>query len=352
MKQLVVLVISVVIGCVAFPLLALAGLGSGSDTCTDAASAPGEGSAATGTWEAEQVTNATTIVEVGHTKGVPRWGWVVAVATAIQESRLRNLPHLGDANDHDSIGLFQQRPSQGWGTPQQLADPAYQAEQFYDALQAVDGWQTMPLTQAAQAVQRSAHPQAYAQHTADAIHLVSQVGASLGLSTAAVMPCTSVSAMGWTPPLRGPVVSGFGPRDGRLHAGTDIAAPRHSIIVAASSGTVTLVRCNAVDRDTGADWGCHRDGDPNHTAGCGWYVEITHPNEVITRYCHLQTEPWVRPGEAVIVGQPIGTVGSTGHSSGPHLHYEVHLGGDRSNEGATDAEAWMVMQGAPLGVTD
>jgi murein DD-endopeptidase MepM/ murein hydrolase activator NlpD len=355
MKRLVSLAIAVVVGCVAFPLFAIAGLRGGSDpACYDPAGVPDPASqpVVTGLWDTEQITNTATLVEVGHTKGVPPWGWVIAVATAIQESRLRNLPHLGDANDHDSIGLFQQRPSQGWGTPEQLSDPTYQAGQFYDALLAVDGWQAMPLTEAAQAVQRSAYPQAYAQHTADAIQLVSQVGVSLGLSTVAVMPCVTVSAQGWTQPVHGPVVSGFGPRDGRLHAGTDIAAPRHTIIVAAASGTVTVVRCNAVDQDTGADWGCHRDGDPNRTAGCGWYVEISHPGEVVTRYCHLQTEPWVRVGDLAIVGQPIGTVGSTGRSSGPHLHYEVHLDGDRSNDGAIDAEAWMVMQGAPLGNSD
>lgn len=95
-------------------------------------------------FDAEQVGNAATIVAVGAQLGVPVRGWVMAVATAIQESGLRNVP----AGDRDSVGLFQQRPSQGWGTPQQLHDAVYTATQFYQKLLTIPGWQTMPLTQA------------------------------------------------------------------------------------------------------------------------------------------------------------------------------------------------------------
>jgi cell wall-associated NlpC family hydrolase len=90
----------------------------------------------------------------------------------MQESGLRNLPNLGANNDHDSIGVFQQRPSQGWGTVEQLADPAYQAGKFYDKLLTVPGWQNMPVTQAAQAVQVSAFPEAYTKWTDAAVNLV------------------------------------------------------------------------------------------------------------------------------------------------------------------------------------
>ncbi|MET7752364.1 C40 family peptidase [Micromonospora sp. NPDC005367] len=121
-----------------------------------------------GGWNSEQVANAATIVAVGTQLQVPPRGWVIALATALQESRLRNLP----AGDRDSIGLFQQRPSQGWGTPVQLRDPRYAAGKFYQALLAVDGWQAMALTDAAQAVQRSAYPGAYAGWEDDAIALV------------------------------------------------------------------------------------------------------------------------------------------------------------------------------------
>ncbi|MFF7476805.1 NlpC/P60 family protein [Streptomyces sp. NPDC008092] len=108
---------------------------------------------------AEQVPNAATIVATGLSLGVPTKGQIIALATAMQESRLRNLNY----GDRDSLGLFQQRPSQGWGSAQQIRDPVYASEQFYQHLLKVDGWQQMTLTQAAQAVQKSALPDAYAQ---------------------------------------------------------------------------------------------------------------------------------------------------------------------------------------------
>ncbi|MFI1023393.1 C40 family peptidase [Streptomyces olivaceus] len=108
---------------------------------------------------AEQVPNAATIVATGLSLNVPEKGQIIALATAMQESRLRNLGY----GDRDSLGLFQQRPSQGWGSAQQIRDPAYASEQFYQHLLTLDGWQQMTVTQAAQAVQRSGLPDAYAQ---------------------------------------------------------------------------------------------------------------------------------------------------------------------------------------------
>ncbi|MFV2102114.1 C40 family peptidase [Micromonospora sp. LOL_024] len=124
--------------------------------------------AGAGGWDREQTGNAAAIVAVGERLMVPPRGWVIALATAMQESTLRNLP----GGDRDSVGLFQQRPSQGWGTPAQLQDPGYAAGKFYQALLAIDGWQAMALTDAAQAVQRSAYPGAYAKWEDDAIALV------------------------------------------------------------------------------------------------------------------------------------------------------------------------------------
>lgn len=108
---------------------------------------------------AEQVPNAATIVTAGLSLNIPEKGQIVALATAMQESRLRNLAY----GDRDSLGLFQQRPSQGWGSAQQIRDPLYASEQFYKHLLKVDGWQQMTVTQAAQAVQKSGLPDAYAQ---------------------------------------------------------------------------------------------------------------------------------------------------------------------------------------------
>ncbi|MFJ1652669.1 C40 family peptidase [Streptomyces sp. NPDC088337] len=116
---------------------------------------------------AEQVPNAATIVAAGLSLDVPTKGQIIALATAMQESRLRNL----GSGDRDSLGLFQQRPSQGWGSAQQIRDPVYASEQFYKQLLKVDGWQQMTVAQAAQAVQKSGLPDAYAQWETLAIAL-------------------------------------------------------------------------------------------------------------------------------------------------------------------------------------
>lgn len=115
---------------------------------------------------AEQRGNAATIVAVGRSLGVPEHGIVVALAAAMQESSLRNLPH----GDRDSVGLFQQRPSQGWGSAASLQDPATAAKRFFAGnpgktrgLLDIAGWSSMNVTTAAQAVQVSAYPKAYAQ---------------------------------------------------------------------------------------------------------------------------------------------------------------------------------------------
>jgi hypothetical protein len=108
----------------------------------------------------EQAKNASTITAVGVSLNVPTFGIEVAVATARQESKLHNLGY----GDRDSVGLFQQRPSQGWGTMSQIMDPVYATTKFYQALLAVPDWQKMTLTQAAQAVQHSGAPDAYAQY--------------------------------------------------------------------------------------------------------------------------------------------------------------------------------------------
>src|SRR5205085_7570662 len=133
----------------------------------------------TGRYDAEQLRYAQLIVTVGVQNGVPVRGQVIAVATALQESGLHNLGNLGEHNDHDSLGLFQQRPSQGWGTPAQLMDPMYAARKFYEHLVQVPNWQRIPLTEAAQAVQRSAFPNAYARWEPLATALVQALVRSL-----------------------------------------------------------------------------------------------------------------------------------------------------------------------------
>jgi hypothetical protein len=102
----------------------------------------------------EQAANAATIAAVARSRGLPLRATVIALATAQQESRLRNL----DYGDRDSLGLFQQRPSQGWGTEAQISDPVYSTGRFYKALVNVKNWQTIGVGVAAQSVQRSADP--------------------------------------------------------------------------------------------------------------------------------------------------------------------------------------------------
>ena len=131
----------------------------------------------------ESAANARTIIQVGRRLGVPDRGIVVALAAAAQESGLRNLRY----GDRDSIGIFQQRPSAGWGTNAQLLSVDYAARLFYGGpsnpnagitrgLLEIAGWQNMSVTQAAQAVQLSAFPNAYAQWESGAWAWLRQLG--------------------------------------------------------------------------------------------------------------------------------------------------------------------------------
>lgn len=115
----------------------------------------------------EQAVNAATIAAVGTGRGMPDRAVTIALATALQESGLRNIRH----GDRDSLGLFQQRPSQGWGTAKEIMEPTYAAGVFYEHLAKVPGYTGLPLTVAAQRVQRSGYPSAYAKHEPDAVLL-------------------------------------------------------------------------------------------------------------------------------------------------------------------------------------
>ncbi|MFZ4302047.1 hypothetical protein ACOZE3_29565 [Streptomyces cinereoruber] len=131
----------------------------------------------------EQASNAATISAVGTTRGLPERAVTIALATALQESALRNIGY----GDRDSLGLFQQRPSMGWGTPEQIMDPVYSAGRFYAGLEKVPGYSRLPLTVAAQKVQKSGFPQAYAKHEPDAALLA----AALTGRTPAGLSCTA-----------------------------------------------------------------------------------------------------------------------------------------------------------------
>jgi len=111
----------------------------------------------------EQARLASIIVGLSVRRGLAPRAASIAMATAYQETGIRNLEY----GDRDSVGLFQQRPSQGWGTVDQLQDPYYATRKFYQALVKVDGWETGDINDVAQRVQRSGHPEAYRDHEAD-----------------------------------------------------------------------------------------------------------------------------------------------------------------------------------------
>jgi murein DD-endopeptidase MepM/ murein hydrolase activator NlpD len=301
---------------------------------------------------AAQIRNAALIIKTGADLKLPPRAWVIAIATAMQESRLSNLGDLGANNDHDSLGLFQQRPSSGWGTPKQVTDPVYASTKFYDKLKSVKGWETMALTEAAQRVQISAYPDAYAKHESDAREIVNLLadGAANAAGNSLAMVCASagqIAASGWTIPAKANVGSGFRTPSRPTHQGVDIIAGRNTPIRAAASGTVSVVKC---DEDHSGRKTCDVDGYPGK-GGCGWMVEIVSAGDVMTRYCHMVVHPFVQVGQQVAAGQVLGKVGTSGNSSGPHLHFEVHLNNDRSSTSAVDPVQFMAEHGSPLGAS-
>jgi len=299
----------------------------------------------------EHMRNAAIIIATGKKLTIPPRGWVIAVATALQESHLVNVGHLGSRNDHDSLGLFQQRPSQGWGTSEQIMNPEYSSTKFYGRLVTIPNWQTRPLTEAAQEVQKSAFPDAYAKWEGLSTQVVDVLTGGAARAAAGADPnnlkCAApgeIAASGWTIPVRAAVVSGFRTAERPDHHGVDLAAPKRTIVRAASAGVVVVAMCNA---STG---NCDVDGSPD-VFGCGWYVDIRHASGILTRYCHLISKPTVVVGQQVSAGQAIGFSGSSGNSSGPHLHFEIHLGYNPGSGGAIDPVPFMRDKGAPLGET-
>ncbi|MEU9095224.1 hypothetical protein [Streptomyces sp. NPDC048428] len=196
----------------------------GSDQCTVRSADGSAGEERTYRLSSEQAANAATISAVGTTHGMPERAVTIALATALQESGLRNIEH----GDRDSLGLFQQRPSQGWGTEKQILDPVYSAGKFYEHLAEVPGYSRLPLTVAAQRVQRSGFPQAYAKHEPDAALLA----AALTGRTPTALNCEpprSTAGTGGMTEVRASLVRSFGkavlpPKDAADGAGTETPA--------------------------------------------------------------------------------------------------------------------------------
>ena len=134
----------------------------------------------------------------------------------------------------------------------------------------------------------------------------------------ACAPVLPASAGAWQLPVTAGLVSGFRTGERPTHDGVDLGAARNTPIRSASAGTVIRVVCNV------SAGSCDVDG--NRTlSGCGWYLEVQHAGDIVTRYCHLVRRPVVAVGQVVAMGQVLGYVGTCGSSSGPHLHFEVHL---------------------------
>jgi murein DD-endopeptidase MepM/ murein hydrolase activator NlpD len=303
-----------------------------------------------------QLTRAATITAVGsRVEGTDRDAIVIALMAALTESSLRMLsntkaypesgayPNDGDASDHDSLGLFQMRHSTGWGTVEELMDPAYQTRAFMGGptgpnhpsprgLLDIPGWKTLPKGAAAQAVEVSAYPDRYAKWETAANQILAALtkpapkpgGGSPEVPETAgvVFPLPEGS---WT------LASRFGyrihPITGRrrLHAGTDYAAADGTPILAVADGTVTFA---------------------GPSSGYGNLILISHTvagQAVTSGYAHMwDGHTHVRTGDEVAAGQRIADVGSSGASTGPHLHFEIRPGGGSP----TDSHVWLTGHGA------
>ncbi|WP_331726244.1 M23 family metallopeptidase [Streptomyces sp. NBC_00470] len=262
-------------------------------------------------WTAEQRNNASVITNVARSRSLPPRAAVIAVATAMQESSLKNIRH----GDRDSQGLFQQRPSQGWGTVEQITDPIYASNSFLKRLAKVGKWQTKPLAQAAQNVQRSGVPGAYAKWERTAGELVVKSWgkkAVLSTTSGCAAADTSAGSKGkgsWVLPVENshvttPYKAGGGMWSSGSHTGIDFPVPTGTRVQAVGNATVVE-----------AGWG----------GAYGNNIVLKMSDGKYTHYAHL-SKISVTKGQTVKARQQIGLSGATGNVSGPHLHFEARTG--------------------------
>ncbi|WNM74720.1 tape measure protein [Streptomyces phage PinkiePie] len=244
---------------------------------------------------AEQLQNAATIIATGKGMGATNTDLIVSIMTAMQESTLRNLNY----GDRDSLGLFQQRPSQGWGTPEQIRTPSYAARKFFEHLLAMKGRAKLPLWEQAQRVQRSGFPMAYAKWEQMARAVVAGTG---------FQPFGSGAKRR---PVNGPVSRDYA-HHSNLPRATDFGVGVGTPVYAAMNGNVT----------TSTD--LRGNGNGGYRS-YGRYVVVQNGSEK-TLYAHLSRRN-VGAGTNVRAGQLLGYSGNTGNSTGPHLHFETWRGG-------------------------
>lgn len=307
-----------------------------------------------------QLARAATIITVGdQIPGVGRSGVLIALMAALTESSLRLLanpgtypestsyPNDGSGSDHDSLGLFQMRPSTGWGSVAQLMDPTYDARAFFGGptgpnspfprgLLDIAGWQKYNFGAAAQAVEVSAYPDRYQDYepVAEAIlEAITQPDSKFPSPDA--MPARSTVQAGESRNVVFPLPTGtwtesspFGQRTDpftgvrSFHTGIDYAAPPGTPVLAIADGTVSFAGTDQI---------------------YGGLVIINHRIEgqtVATVYGHMPPEQiQVHTGQHVTAGWEIGQVGSEGRSTGPHLHVELRPGGPHA--AAIDPAPWL-----------
>ncbi|AHI20893.1 MULTISPECIES: M23 family metallopeptidase [Actinomycetes] len=304
----------------------------------------------------KQLEHAATIIQTGSkTEGVTRDGVQIALMAALTESVLKQLsntssypesgdmPNDGNGSDNDSLGLFQMRPQSGWGSVEELMDPDYQAEAFYGGpdgpnggsprgLLDIDGWEEMSKGEAAQAVEVSAYPDRYANYEPVAEAILTKLSTSedgSGDGEEDDQPAAETSRVVFPLPEDTWVAtSPFGPRthpitgEETLHTGSDFAAEDGTEILAAADGTVA---------------------EAQYTDSGGGIVVIDHQvdgQRLATAYIHMWEDGiHVQVGDEITAGQHIADVGSSGQSTGAHLHFEVREGGPDGDY--TDPAAWL-----------
>ncbi|MEV8095013.1 hypothetical protein [Kitasatospora sp. NPDC085879] len=272
--------------------------------------------AGSGTLDLAQAANASTIAAVAMSRGLPERAVTIALATAMQESKIHNL----DGGDRDSVGLFQQRPSQGWGTAEQIKDPVYATNKFLDGLVKVPGYARMPLTDAAQQVQKSGYPQAYAKHESNAMLVTSALTGREAASLDCVVhdlaePAAAVSASGSPSPSASPS-AGRRPADVGERVRREFG--RMVSVAAAPKGPKDARTVLALGPQASAS----TDSGPDGQRQSGWAVAqwaVAHAQELgigavafddrVWRFDH-PTEGWQTKDAAAPAGQVLVTLGA------------------------------------------
>ncbi|SDQ32647.1 M23 family metallopeptidase [Leucobacter chromiiresistens] len=311
------------------------------ETCTTGEAAGG--------FSAEQLGNAVAIRTVAADMEVPASGVKIAIMVALVESNLTNLANTGvpeslmapnqgtPGSDHDSVGIMQQRPSAGWGTPSELMKPEFAARAFFGGpsgpnggsprgLLDIPGWESMKLGAAAQAVQVSAFPDRYEERAADADAVLAALGdTTTGCESGAGGGAPPKVVGGWANPIG---MQSWGTYENHAGGAMDVHVDVGTPVYAPAAGKVFDL-----------------------SEGCGGKViGVQHDVQYTTAFAHMSSFA-VAPGEHVKGGQLIGYSGASGSCvDGAHLHFEVRVGPDPTAWGTfTPAYKFMREQGITMG---